>query len=89
MANFSRHSGRSRLIYSPVASIYLPAGLSKGSAFLRSRSAGVNGNLPPVDVQLRTPDLPGLKAPPVVVFDALEDSSEDQTIGRRKQKASD
>jgi hypothetical protein len=34
MANFSRHSGRSRLIYSPVASTHLYAGLPKSSAFL-------------------------------------------------------
>jgi len=49
----------------------------------------VRGGGPPVDVQLRTPDLPGLKAPPVVVFDVREDSSEGETIGRRKQEASD
>jgi hypothetical protein len=50
---------------------------------------GGDSNLLPVDVQLRTPDLPGLKAPPVVVFDVREDSSEGETIGRRKQEASD
>jgi hypothetical protein len=70
--------------------IDIPSGRTlQGFGFFAFSFCGGNGNLPPVDVQLRTPDLPELKAPAVVVFDAREDSSERQTIGRRKQEASD